>query len=55
MIGKKVKLSKESERQVIIHQLSCVGVHEGNNGEQLCTLNYFSLWGERYVKKAVQS
>lgn len=55
MIGKTVKISKESERQVIIHQLSCYGIHEGNKGEQLSSLDYFTLLSMLSVKKAVES
>lgn len=55
MIGKSIKISKESERQIIIHQLSCFGVHEGNKGEQLKSLDYYSLRSLLAVKKAVQS
>lgn len=55
MIGKPIKLSRESEKQVIIHQLSCHGVHEGSKGEQLDSLDYFSLVRLLAVKKAVES
>jgi len=55
MIGKSIKISKESERQVIIHQLSCIGVHEGNKGEQLSSLDYFTLLSMLSVRKAGQS
>ena len=55
MIGQKVTLSKESEKQALIHQLSCIGIHEGNKGEQLQSLDYYSLRSLLAVKKAVQS
>lgn len=55
MIGQKVKLSRESERQALIHQLSCLGIHQGNKGDQLQSLDYYSLRSLLAVKKAVES
>lgn len=55
MIRKPIRLSRESERQVLIHQLSCLGIHEGKNGEQLHSLDYFTLLNMLALKKAVES
>lgn len=55
MIGKSIKLSRESERQGLIQQLNCYGIHEGSKGEQLSSLDYFTLLSMLAVKKAVES
>ncbi|WP_313891147.1 hypothetical protein [Psychrobacillus sp.] len=55
MIGKPIKLSRESEKQIIIQELSCFGIHQTSNGEQLQTLDYFSLLNMLAVQKAIRS
>lgn len=55
MIGQKIKLSRESEKHALVHQLSCIGIHQGNKEEQLQSLDYYSLRSLLAVKKAVES
>lgn len=55
MIKKPIKLSRESERMVLIRELETRGVRENNNGQALESLDYFSLLSLLAVKRAVES
>lgn len=55
IIGQKVKLSRESKEQALIHQLSILGIHQGNKGEQLQSLDYYSLRSLLAVRLAVRT
>lgn len=55
MSGKPIKFSRESEKQIILHELSCLGIHQTEKGEQLQTLDYFSLLNLLAVQKAIRS
>lgn len=55
MIGKTIKISKESERQFIIQDLNRLGVYEGKKGEALQSMQYFPLVHLLSINKAVRS
>lgn len=54
MIGKTIKLSKESEKQIVIQDLNRLDVYEGKKGESLHTLDYFSLVHLLAISRAVR-
>lgn len=43
MIGAKVNLSRETEKQIIIQELNALGIYENMKGESLNQLSYFTL------------
>ncbi|GGA31957.1 hypothetical protein [Psychrobacillus lasiicapitis] len=55
MIKKPIKLSRESERLVLIRELQIRGIQENNDGQALENLDYFSLLSMLALKKAVES
>lgn len=54
MIGKKVSLSRESEKEVIIQELHRFGVYENLKGEKIETLSYHSLVHLLAVEQAIR-
>lgn len=43
MIGRTIKPSLETRRQMLIDDLQRVKIHEGSKGEQLQKMDYYSL------------
>lgn len=43
MIGTRVKLSRETEKQFVIQQLHRLGIYENTKGENIEGLNYHAL------------
>ncbi|MEK3976082.1 hypothetical protein [Psychrobacillus sp. FSL K6-1267] len=50
---KPIKLSKESERQIVIQDLTRLGIYEDKKGEPIHSLSYFSLVHLLAMEKAV--
>lgn len=56
MIGTRIKnFSIETRKQIIIHDLFLLGIHQGPNGEDLNKLDYYSLRSLLALKQAVES
>lgn len=55
MIGKTIRISKESEKQIVIQNLRNMGVFEGQKGEKLHSMGYFALVYLLAVHKAMLS
>ncbi|UAW07753.1 hypothetical protein PVJ1_00019 [Psychrobacillus phage PVJ1] len=55
MIGKVINIQQESKTQYIIQHLNAKGIYKGRNGEQLHSMDYFSLVSLLAVIRAVES
>jgi hypothetical protein len=55
MIYKQIIIQKESKIKYLIKQLNAKGIYKGPKGEQLQSLDYFSLLRLLAVKRAVES
>ncbi len=55
MIGRTIKLSLETRRQMLIDDLQRQGLHEGPEGEQLQKMDYYSLRSLLARSMAVES
>lgn len=55
MIGKFVKPSRESEKQIIIQDLNLLGIYETVKGETLETKSYYTLRSLLAVEQAVRA
>lgn len=44
VIGSRVSVSKESEAQMLVWELMCMGVHEGPSGEDLNKMSLSNLY-----------
>lgn len=55
MKSRYVKLSRESEKQIIIQDLNRYGVFETMKGDELDTLDYYALRGMLAIELAVRA
>lgn len=55
MIRKEVIIQQESKAEFLINQLNAKGIHHGPKGEQLQSMDYFSLIRLLAVQRAVES
>lgn len=55
MIGSKIKISRESEMQIIIQELHTLGVYENVKNEPLESLGYHQLVHLLATKRAVRA
>ena len=55
MIHKQIIVQQESRIKYLVKQLNAKGIYKGPKGEQLQSLDYFSLIRLLAVKRAVES
>lgn len=54
MIGARVEMSRESEKQYMIDQLNRLGIYENTKNEPLESMNYYTLRSMLAVEQAVR-
>lgn len=54
MIGMKIRMSRESEKQVLINELNLLGIYENMKSEPLDSLDYYTLRSMLATEMAVR-
>lgn len=54
VVGAKLNVSKETEAQMLVWELMCMGVHEGPSGEDLNKMSLNNLYLLKASKEQLQ-
>lgn len=54
MMGRKVSLSRESEKEIVVQELYRLGIYENMKGEKVENLNYHMLVHLLAVEQAIR-